>query len=144
MTDGLTPRPEKLDIDEQPFLDATAEAKSTFGRFNLAIIGSSGVGKSSLVNAVFGRDWAKVGKGLPVTRGVQYFNDDSLGIWDVEGFEIGSRVPPAEQLRAHLDTISRSPKIQQISVVCYCVKANDDRLTPADIGLAMAGARHAH
>jgi predicted GTPase len=70
MTDGLTPRPEKLDIDEQPFLDATAEAKSKFGRFNLAIIGSSGVGKSSLVNAVFGRDWAKVGKGLPVTRGV--------------------------------------------------------------------------
>ena len=50
MTDGLTPRPEKLDIDEQPFLDATAEAKSTFGRFNLAIIGSSGSGKSTLMN----------------------------------------------------------------------------------------------
>lgn len=123
------------EIDEQPFLDATAEAKSRFGRFNLAIIGSSGVGKSSLVNAVFGRDWAKVGKGLPVTRGVQYFNDDSLGIWDVEGFEIGSQVPPAEQLRAHLDTISKSPKLQQISVVWYCVKANDDRLTPADIAM---------
>lgn len=135
MTDGLTPRPEKLGIDEQPFLDATAEAKSKFGRFNLAIIGSSGVGKSSLVNAVFGRDWAKVGKGLPVTRGVQYFNDDSLGIWDVEGFEIGSQEPPAEQLRAHLDTIAKSPKLQQISVVWYCVKANDDRLTPADIAM---------
>lgn len=123
------------EIDEQAFLDATAEAKSKFGRFNLAIIGSSGVGKSSLVNAVFGRDWAKVGKGLPVTRGVQYFNDESLGIWDVEGFEIGSQVPPAEQLRAHLDTISKSPKLQQISVVWYCVKANDDRLTPADIAM---------
>lgn len=123
------------EIDEQPFLDATAEAKSKFGRFNLAIIGSSGVGKSSLVNAVFGRDWAKVGKGLPVTRGVQYFSDDSLGIWDVEGFEIGSQVSPAEQLRAHLGTISQSPKPQQISVVWYCVKANDDRLTSADIAM---------
>ena len=122
-------------IDEQPFLDATADAKSTYGRFNLAVIGSSGVGKSSLVNAVFGRDLAKVGRGLPVTRGVKYYNDDSLGIWDVEGFEIGSQVPPAEQLRAHLDTISRSPKIQQISVVWYCVKANDDRLTHADIAM---------
>lgn len=130
-----TPRPEHLEIDEQPFLDATAEAKSKYGRFNLAIIGGSGVGKSSLVNAVFGRDWAKVGKGLPVTRGVQYFHDDSLGIWDVEGFEIGSQAPPAEQLRAHLEAISNSPHIQQVSVVWYCVKSNDDRLTPADIAM---------
>lgn len=135
MTEEVTPRPEPLQIDEQPFLEATAEAKSRYGRFNLAIIGSSGVGKSSLVNAVFGRDWAKVGKGLPVTRGVQYYNDDSLGIWDVEGFEIGSQVSPAEQLRAHLSTIAKSPKIQQISVVWYCVKSNDDRLTPADIAM---------
>ena len=52
------------------------------------------MGKSSLVNAVFGRDLAKVGKGLPVTRGVQYYHDDSLGIWDVEGFEIGSTASP--------------------------------------------------
>src|SRR4051812_26438805 len=85
-------------FDERPFLDASSEAKSRYGRFNLAIIGGSGVGKSSLVNAVFDRDWAKVGKGLPVTRGVQYYHDDSLGIWDVEGFEIGSTVPPGEQL----------------------------------------------
>lgn len=123
------------EIDEQPFLDATAKAKSRYGRFNLAVIGGSGVGKSSLVNAVFGRDWAKVGKGLPVTRGVQYYHDDSLGIWDVEGFEIGSPVPPDEQLRSHLKTISEHPAKEQIAVVWYCVKSNDDRLTPADIAM---------
>lgn len=122
-------------INERAFIEASTEAKSKYGRFNLAVIGGSGVGKSSLVNAVFGRDWAKVGKGLPVTRGVQYYHDDSLGIWDVEGFEIGSPVPPAEQLRAHLKSISEHPAIQQISVVWYCVKANDDRLTPADIAM---------
>jgi uncharacterized protein (DUF697 family)/predicted GTPase len=127
--------PANPEIDEQPFLDATAKAKSRYGRFNLAVIGGSGVGKSSLVNAVFGRDWAKVGKGLPVTRGVQYYHDDSLGIWDVEGFEIGSPVPPDEQLRAHLKTISGHPAKEQISVVWYCVKSNDDRLTPADIAM---------
>lgn len=125
----------KAEAGEQEFLAATSEAKSKYGRFNLAIIGGSGVGKSSLVNAVFGRDWAKVGKGLPVTRGVQYFHDDSLGIWDVEGFEIGSPVPPAEQLRAHLQKISEYPADHQIAVVWYCAKANDDRLTPADIAM---------
>ncbi|WP_336625244.1 MULTISPECIES: GTPase family protein [unclassified Microbacterium] len=132
MTDDMDPVP---GTDATPFLEATAQAKSRYGRFNLAVIGSSGVGKSSLVNAVFGRDWAKVGKGLPVTRGVQYYHDDSLGIWDVEGFEIGSPVAPGDQLRAHLNTIAARPTDEQISVVWYCVKANDDRLTPADIAM---------
>ena len=120
-------------IDERPFLEATAEAKARYGRFNLAIIGDSGVGKSSLVNAVFGRDWAKVGTGLPVTRGVQYYHDDSLGIWDIEGFEIGSRDSPAQQLRAHLDIIAKRPRDEQISVVWYCVESHASRLTPAAI-----------
>lgn len=131
------PQPPARDspIDDQAFLDATAEAKTRYGRFNLAIVGGSGVGKSSLVNAVFGRDWAEVGKGLPVTRGVQYYHDDSLGIWDVEGFEIGSAVAPSDQLRANLKKMSEQPADRHISVVWYCVKANDDRLTEADIAM---------
>ncbi|QHO70327.1 GTPase [Marisediminicola antarctica] len=121
------------EIDDQPFLKANAQAKRSYGRFNLAIVGGTGVGKSSLVNAVFGRDLAKVGKGLPVTRGVHYFNDDSLGIWDLEGFEIGSRESPAEILRRHLKTISNRPAIEQVSVVWYCVLSQLPRLTSPDI-----------
>ena len=30
-----------------------------------------------------------VGKGLPVTRGADYYHDDSLGIWDLEGLDAG-------------------------------------------------------
>lgn len=131
----MTEEIEPSQIDETPFIEGTAKAKSRYGRFNLAVIGGTGVGKSSLINAVFGRDLAKVGKGLPVTRGVQYYSDDSLGIWDIEGFEIGSTVPPADQLRGHLEEIARHPKNQQISVVWYCVKSNDDRLTPADVAM---------
>jgi uncharacterized protein (DUF697 family)/predicted GTPase len=128
--DPSAPKPQ---IDQRPFVEATSEAKSRYGRFNLAVIGNTGVGKSSLVNAVFQRDWAAVGKGLPVTKGVSYYHDDSLGIWDIEGFEIGSAVPPREQLREHLKTIEQHPRNEQIAVVWYCVKANDDRLTRADI-----------
>lgn len=121
------------DIDDTPFIEANSQAKSKYGRFNLAIIGGTGVGKSSLVNAVFGRDLAKVGKGLPVTQGVHYFHDDSLGMWDIEGFEIGSAMSPADKLRSHLTTISERPAKEQISVVWYCVQANADRLTRPDI-----------
>ncbi|MGF3054933.1 GTPase family protein [Microbacterium sp. YY-01] len=123
------------EIDERPFLEANSTAKSRYGRFNLAIVGGTGVGKSSLVNTVFGRDLAKVGKGLPVTRGADYFYDDSLGIWDLEGFEIGSTVTPAESLRTNLETIAQRPASEQISVVWYCVLSNSDRLTPPDIAM---------
>jgi uncharacterized protein (DUF697 family)/GTP-binding protein EngB required for normal cell division len=122
-------------IDETPFIEATAEAKTRYGRFNLAIVGGTGVGKSSLVNAVFGRDLAKVGKGMPVTRGVHYYHDDSLGIWDLEGFEIGSRSTPADILRSHLKTVSERPALEQISVVWYCVLSQLPRLTEPDIAM---------
>lgn len=122
-------------IDSQPFIEATSRARSRYGRFNLAIVGGTGVGKSSLVNAVFGRDHAKVGKGLPVTSGVNYYHDVSLGIWDFEGFEIGSSKSPADTLRGHLKTISERPAEEQIAVVWYCVMSNADRLTESDIAM---------
>lgn len=123
------------EIDDSPFFEGSAKAKAKYGRFNLAVVGGTGVGKSSLVNAVFGRDLAKVGKGLPVTEGVHYYSDESLGIWDFEGFEIGSAVSPAESLRQHLEAVSKRPRTEQIAVVWFCVNATADRLTRADIDL---------
>lgn len=136
MTDKPDARPsEGPTVDEQPFLEANETAKSRYGRFNLAVVGGTGVGKSSLINAVFGRDLAKVGKGLPVTRGADYYHDDSLGIWDLEGFEIGATSSPAEILRTNLATIAERPAVEQISVVWYCVLSKADRLTPPDIAM---------
>ncbi|MFB9308619.1 uncharacterized protein (DUF697 family)/GTP-binding protein EngB required for normal cell division [Agromyces hippuratus] len=128
-TEAPTSAPE---FDERPFLEASSEARSRYGRFNLAVIGATGVGKSSLVNAVFGRDLAKVGKGLPVSKGAHYYNDDSLGIWDLEGFELGSK-SPREHLRENLALISNRPPIEQISVVWYCVNSHADRLQQSEI-----------
>ncbi|MFF1632652.1 GTPase [Leifsonia sp. NPDC058248] len=129
------PADDAPEIDDRPFIEANSQAKSKYGRFNLALIGGTGVGKSSLVNAVFGRDLAKVGMGLPVTEGVNYYHDESLGIWDIEGFEIGSAMTPAEALRKNLKTIAGHPPVEQISVVWYCVASKAHRLTRADIDM---------
>lgn len=132
-TEPTTPDDPNPAIDPQDFIDATARAKAEYGRFNLAVIGKSGVGKSSLVNAVFGRDWAQVGKGLPVSRGIRYYSDDSLGIWDIEGFELGSQLTPIELMREHLAVIANRPTHEHVSVIWYCVAAGSDRLEVAEI-----------
>lgn len=120
-------------VNPQPYMDASTWTRFHYGRFNLAIVGGTGVGKSSLVNAVFGRDLARVGRGMPVTSGLHYYHDDGLGIWDFEGFEIGSSKSPAETLRQHLWTIAGRPRNEQIAVVWYCVLSTSDRLTQPDV-----------
>lgn len=132
------PGDEVSELDSKPFVDANAEARRHYGRFNLAVIGNTGVGKSSLINAVFDRDFAKVGKGLPVTSGVHYYHDQSLGIWDFEGFEIGTSQSPGETLRGHLATIAGGPREKRISAVWYCVLSQADRLTMPDIAMIRA------
>lgn len=132
-TADTEPTPEGVEPDPQDFIDANAKAKSEYGRFNLAVIGKSGVGKSSLVNAVFGRDVAEVGVGLPVSKGVSYYSDDSLGIWDVEGFELGSRSTPAELMREHLAEIAKRSPDERVDMIWYCVTPGVPRLERAEI-----------
>lgn len=115
------------------FADAATENRRRFGRFNLGIVGETGVGKSSLVNAVFGEARARVGVGLPVTRGVNYYHEGALGIWDFEGFEIGGGAP--QLLRENLRKIAERPADEQISVVWYCVLSSAGRLTRTDIAM---------
>ncbi|WP_062460836.1 GTPase family protein [Demequina soli] len=124
---------EVAQIDPEALHTALREERARIGRFNLAIVGGTGVGKSSLVNAVFGEGLAPTGVGLPVTRGVQYYTnaDASLGIWDFEGFEIGK--VPGDLVRENLQVIEDGPREKHISAVWYCVTSSADRLTQPDI-----------
>src|SRR3954454_4706591 len=62
---------------------------AAIGRFNLAIFGKTGVGKSTLINAIFGEEVARTGIGEPVTRGSHLYVDKigHLGIVDTQGLE---------------------------------------------------------
>jgi uncharacterized protein (DUF697 family)/GTP-binding protein EngB required for normal cell division len=115
------------------FVKARENAKKSFGRFNLLLVGRSGVGKSSLVNAVFGRKLANVGVGLPVTEGLTYYNEGALGIWDSEGFELGDSRSPMDRIKEDLAKVKNRPRNEQISVVWYCVDSNSKRLLPSEI-----------
>ncbi|MGI5191111.1 DUF697 domain-containing protein [Promicromonospora sp. CA-289599] len=124
-------------LNPDELLEAARAERARIGRFNLAVVGGTGVGKSSLVNAIFGEDLAPTGIGLPVTRGIDYYTnpDGSLGIWDFEGFEVGSSRSPAEVVRDNLETIANGPNGQRIAAVWYCIASTAARLQPAEIAV---------
>lgn len=56
---------------------------------NIIISGASGVGKSTLINAIFGEEVVKAGVGKPVTQHLEKVAIPEKGIclWDTKGIE---------------------------------------------------------
>jgi uncharacterized protein (DUF697 family)/predicted GTPase len=122
----------ELDVKEviREFEDAYESALRKLGRFNLAIFGKTGVGKSTLINAIFSADVAKTGAGRPVTLKTQYFEHPSgfFGVYDSEGIEVGQE---GDEILARFREIIAErrtlPLSEQIHVIWYCVRAGDLR-----------------
>lgn len=112
--------------------DRTSEQ---LGRFNLAIFGKTGVGKSTLINAIFGENVARTGIGEPVTKGSHLYLDKRgrLGLIDTEGLEIGRDDKQLlSDLRKLIRTTRKMPLAEQIHVAWYCVRALDRRFEPSE------------
>lgn len=59
-------------------------------RLNIMIVGATGCGKSSTINALFGADFAKVGTTPdPETMDIQRYEKDNLILWDTPGLGDG-------------------------------------------------------
>lgn len=69
----------EMDVKDviREFENAYDAALKDLGKFNLAIFGKTGVGKSTLINAIFSADIAKTGTGRPVTLKTEYFEHPS-------------------------------------------------------------------
>ncbi len=121
----------------ESFRTQYARESEAIGRFNLAVFGKTGVGKSTLINAIFGEEVARTGIGEPVTKGSQLYVDrvGSLGIVDTQGLEVGrddkAIIGELEKMLARTRKLALS---EQIHVAWYCVRGMDRRFedTEAD------------
>ena len=117
------------------FQEAFGKRQSEVGRFNLAIFGKTGVGKSTLINAIFGEDVAKTGIGEPVTTAnrLHVHRSGTLGIFDTIGLEIGKDSRDIiSDLREYVHATRQEPLEDQIHVAWYCVRFADRRFEDAE------------
>jgi uncharacterized protein (DUF697 family) len=129
---------------EAMFAQRLHEAFASLGCFNLAVFGKTGVGKSTLVNAIFGADVAETGVGRPVTKGLVYHRHPGgyFGVYDSEGFETGvSGDAILAGLRRLVEERRTRPVDEQIHAVWYLVRWSDRRFEDrqADFVRELAG-----
>jgi uncharacterized protein (DUF697 family)/GTP-binding protein EngB required for normal cell division len=120
---------------KESFRQEYEQQSAAIGRFNLAIFGKTGVGKSTLINAVFGEDVARTGIGEPVTRGSHLYVDrvGHLGIVDTQGLEVGKdNKEILSELDKAMKEMRRRPLSEQIHVAWFCVRAADRRFEEAE------------
>jgi uncharacterized protein (DUF697 family)/GTP-binding protein EngB required for normal cell division len=115
---------------QEAFESAFADAEVAIGRFNLAVFGKTGVGKSTLVNAIFGEAVAATGIGRPVTQGSHLYvhRTGKLGIYDTQGLEVGRDTDRLiDELHRFITHSRTMPFHEQVHLAWYCVRASDRR-----------------
>ncbi|NJK63724.1 MAG: DUF697 domain-containing protein [Synechococcaceae cyanobacterium SM2_3_1] len=119
------------------FNQAYLEAEGAMGRCNVLIIGKTGVGKSTLINAVLREPLAQIGAGRPVTQAIRQYQkqDFPITVYDTPGLELGHEQVRHIQLEvAQLIEDKRLQAIdEQIHIIWYCISHMGDRLEKIEV-----------
>jgi hypothetical protein len=116
--------------DPLSYFDACFRAAdAALGRVTVAVLGRTGAGKSTLINAVFGGEVAAAGTGAPVTRGVAEYRAPLLTLLDSRGLELGES---ADVLAEVVGERARAGADEALHVVWFCIDAEQARLEPAE------------
>ena len=114
---------------------------------NIVIMGKTGAGKSTLVNAILGVKKAKTGLGSAQTSENKIYSHVirlssgtvSLELMDTVGLELDSRLnaKTIQSVRSRIDMLSRKymeehSDIDEINMVWYCINSNGRRIEDFD------------
>ncbi len=129
-----------IDVNKiaQEAVDAIGEKIRNLKTLNIIVAGKTGVGKSTLINAVFRDKLAEVGIGKPVTDHMRKITKKGvpLAIYDTRGFEMGKEVQ--QQVKDEVISTVRKGLASKdvnktIHCIWYCINTASNRIEPQEI-----------
>lgn len=123
----------------QKIMDEIKENYSSLTTLNVVVIGKTGVGKSTLINSVFGENVAEVGLGRPVTQSIRKLEKEGtpLAIYDTPGLELQGDHSTENLLEQVTDLINegiQSEDVNQaIHCIWYCINTASSRVEPTEM-----------
>lgn len=118
-----------------------AKIRKEIGRFNIIVAGRTGVGKTTLIGAIFGREVGNTMMGRPRTRGRIWYPEhpteaDVLRLCDTEGLEMDRYAETLEGLKREVEVRngSRDP-FDHIHVAWLCIDEPSLTVQPGEEAL---------
>lgn len=129
-----------MDVNKmaQEAINLISDKINNLNHLNIIVAGKTGVGKSTLINAVFKERLAETGMGKPVTQHMRKITkkDIPLSIYDTRGFELGKKVQE-EVKKEIVETISeglaKKDVNEAIHCIWYCINTASNRIEPEEI-----------
>lgn len=107
-------------------------------RVNILVTGKTGVGKSTVINSVFGKELAKTGSGIPITAEIEKYTVGyaKLVIYDTKGIELSekSQKDVKKKIEDHIfKSYQSSDMSEAIHAIWYCISSVSNRIEVEEI-----------
>jgi small GTP-binding protein len=121
-----------------PLLVETSKHLKNIGRVNILVAGQTGVGKSTLINEVFGENFAQTAAGRPVTQHAAWFESDTvpLRILDTKGLEAKDYAGTLHDMRAEIEKCRNEREARdQLHMAWVCIATPSSRVQDAEVDI---------